>query len=123
MTRVEKFRFRGADFRYNPRSIQIRRERRLVRLQSPAAGSVVQELGFLPAVVSGEGELCGEAADSDYQNLRGLFEAGGSGLLQIPGQPPMRAFFAALGMLRRAGPDVLRYSFSFVEDVSGEGLA
>lgn len=119
---TERFRYRGAELRYNPKSIQLKRERKLVRLISPLSGAIVQDMGFLPAVVSGEGEFCGSTADGDYQNLRGLFEAGGSGLLQLPGQPPFQAYFASLGMARRAGPDVLRYQFTFTEDVSGEGF-
>ncbi len=112
----EKLRFRGVDFHLNPKSLQIKREKKYVRLLSPTEGPVVQEVGRLPAQISGEGELCGDTAAEDYRTLVGLFEMAGSGYLQLPGEEPIAAYFASLGALRRAGPDVLRYSFSFVED-------
>lgn len=112
---VEKLRFRGVDFTVNPKTLKVQREKKYVRLLSPE-GPVVQEVGRQPAQVSGEGELYGEGAQAAYQNLVGLFQMEGSGYLQVPGEEPMQAYFAGLGSLRRAGPEVLRYSFTFVED-------
>lgn len=109
------FRYRGMDFPYSPRSVQIQRERKLVRLLSPVSGAVVQDMGFLPAVVTGEGELFGPLAEQEFQKMKQLFDSDGCGLLQIPGQPAMSAFFAELSLARNAGPDVLRYRFTFVE--------
>ena len=76
----EKFRFRGLEFRYNPRSVTVKRERKLIRFLSPGGGSLVQDLGGMPALVSGEGEFFGENADSDYRRLRALFDEGEPGL-------------------------------------------
>ncbi len=112
----KKLRFRGVDFYLNPKTLQVRREKKYVRLLSPTQGPVVQEVGRLPAQISGEGELYGERAEAEYQTLIGLFQMEGSGYLQLPGEEPMQAYFASLGALRKAGPEVMRYSFSFVED-------
>ena len=116
-------RFRGVDFRVNPKSLSMKRERKLVRFASPIAGSLVQDVGEQPLVVSGVGELCGSTAAQDYRALSDLFERGGSGLLQIPGQSPVQAWFASLGLLRRAGTDLWTYEFAFVQDCAGGGRA
>ena len=118
-----RLRFRGVDFRYNPKSLSMKRERKLVRFASPIAGSFVQNVGEQPLVVSGTGELCGNTAAQDYRAISALFELDGSGLLQIPGQSPVQVWFASLGLLRQAEADLWTYEFTFVEDCNGSGRA
>ena len=118
---ADKFRYKTVEFLYNPKSFQCRRERRLVRLFQPGKGSRIQDLGGLPAVISGEGELFGKTAPQDYQTLLKVFREGGCGVLKLPGLPAMQAYFASLGLLRKAGPDVFRYDFEFWEETE-EGM-
>lgn len=113
------FRYRGVDFPYLPKSVQLQRERKLARLFSPVSGPVVQDMGFLPAVITGEGELFGPEAGGQLRSIRELFEAPGKGLLQIPGQPVLWAYFSGLSVSQRAGPQVIRYRFTFLEDGGG----
>ena len=112
---MERFRYKGAAFPYNPRSLTVKRERKLARFSGPLSGSVIQDLGAAPAVVSGEGELFGESAKSQLAALAALFGQGGAGLLQLPGRAPMAAWFSAFQSEEAAGVPVVRYRFTFVE--------
>lgn len=110
------FCFKGVRFPYNPKSVTIKRERRLVRFLSPLAGNIIQDLGSVPMVVSGVGELDGAQAVEQLNTITGLFEEGGTGLLQLPGYPPIRAWFSSFQSEEAAGMPLVRYRFSFVEE-------
>jgi carboxypeptidase family protein len=58
-------------------SIEMDDKRAIVELRIPGAeGSILQDLGRLPVVVTFEGELQGEDAKTTLQNLRAKFKAG-----------------------------------------------
>src|SRR5712692_2451420 len=58
-------------------SIEMDDRRSIVELRIPGAeGSILQDLGRLPVVVTFEGELQGEDAKTTLQNLRAKFKAG-----------------------------------------------
>lgn len=118
--KYETFRYKGMNFPYNPQSLTVKRERRLVRLLSPFSGTVVQDLGPAPVVISGKGELCGDQAAEQLAAIAALFQSEGTGLLQLPGLPALRAWFSAFQSEETAGLPLVRYTFTFVAD-SGEG--
>lgn len=111
----ERFRYKGVEFPLNPKSLTVRRERRLARFSSPLAGNVIQDLGLAPVSVSGRGELCGPKAREDYRRLSGLFQSGGAGLLQLPGYSPIYAYFSVFSAEEEAGLSLIRYTFTFLE--------
>lgn len=110
------FYFKGVRFPYNPKSITVKRERRLAHFFSPLAGNVIQDLGCEPTVISGVGELGGSQAAEQLAAITALFEAGGTGVLQLPGHSAMSARFALLQSEETAGLPLIRYRFSFVEE-------
>ena len=111
----ERFRYKGVEFPLNPKSLTVRRERRLIRFSSPLAGNVIQDLGLAPAAISGEGELYGSHAAEDCRRLTGLLSGGGPGLLQLPGYPPLYAYFSSFSSTQAAGLPLIRYQFTFLE--------
>ena len=110
------FRYKGVSFPYCPKSVGIRRERKLARFFSPMSGSVVQDLGNAPTVISGTGEFAGSRAQDQIAAIAALFEAGGTGLLQLPGRKAANAWFAAFETEETAGFPLVRYRFSFLEE-------
>ncbi len=116
MNNEVKLRFKGYELPYNPKSFSLKKERHILQLNSPLSGSVIQDLGFHARVLTGEGKFYGTDAKKQYDALYSLFEKGGSGVLHIPGQKPFHAYFASISASRVAGPDMISYTFKFIED-------
>lgn len=116
MNNEVKLRFKGYELPYNPKRFQLKRERHILKINSPLSGSVLQDLGFHAAVLTGDGCFYGMNGQAEYDRLFALFQTAESGLLHSPGQKPFHAYFTALSAARTAGPDVLTYHFEFVED-------
>ena len=112
------FYFKGIRFPYNPKSIVVKRERRLARFFSPLSGNILQDLGQMPTVISGVGELGGSLASEQLAAITELFESEGKGLLQLPGHPVIMARFASLQSEEDAGLPLIRYRFSFIEETA-----
>lgn len=111
-----KLRFKGYELSYNPKSLSLKKERNLLQLNSPLSGNIIQDLGFNAAVITGEGVFYGSDAKKQYDLLYSLFLNGKSEVLHIPGYKPFYAYFTSISSSRKAGADILSYSFKFIED-------
>ncbi len=111
-----KFRYKDYEFRYNPREFTITRERNLLKFIVPEQDSVIQDMGYEPAVISGIGELLGDNVMDEYVKIQNIFNNKDSGLLYIPDLSPINCYFNKLKIIGKAGPKVLTYNFEFVEN-------
>ena len=103
-------------FPYNPHLLRISAAKQVQNTFSPIIGDVVQVLGDKARVVKGEGTFFGEERQDQFNGLYTLFQEQGSGVLQLPGFAPFHAFFTALEFVAEAGPKVIGYTFTFLED-------
>lgn len=106
---------------HNPAQIEVNAVRDIKQIPLPYWGNALQDFGGKPRVITGQGECFGEGYLRQYEALRALFEAGGAGVLLIPGMAPLYALFARLTVREAAEPEVLRYSFEFVEVFPNKG--
>lgn len=114
---TSKLRFKGFEFNYNPHTFTISGRRNIVEFLSPVSGSIVQDLGASARTITGEGVLLGADCNKQYEQLFATFLQEQSGLLQIPDMKPFYAFFASLSVTAKPTPNLLYYSFKFIEDV------
>lgn len=112
-----KLRFKGFEFTYNPHTFTITGQRNIVEFLSPISGSIVQDLGASARTVTGEGVLLGMDCNTQYEQLHSMLLQEQSGLLQIPDMKPFYTYFASLSVTAKPTPNLLYYSFKFVEDV------
>ena len=124
-----QFQFKDYIFPINPNRFRISRGRVLKTFQPPMAGAgvvrraVIQPIGLEPVVITGTGELAGEDPMAEYVSLYQLFLQEGSGLLTLPGLTPFYCYFQSLQLTGEAGPNVLGYEFSFLEDCEKNSAA
>lgn len=71
-------------------------------------------------VYSGKGELAGGDCIEQYKKLEKLFLSGKKGVLTIPGMEPVYASFSKLEAVGTDTPDLLSYTFEFVQELSAE---
>lgn len=121
---MSKLRFKGYEFSYNPKTITIKQEKRILSHLLPQSKSVFQQpMGNMPIEISGEGELFGENSDKSFFEIYSLFQSEESGILSLPHFKPTICFLTEIKNVKTAGPNLLTYSFKFVEDVSKRGEA
>lgn len=119
---MAKLRFKGYEFSYNPKTITIKQEKQILAHPLPQEKSVFQQdMGKRPIEIFGEGELFGEQANKQFKEIYSLFQSEGSGLLTLPHFKPVYCFLAEIKNIKRAGPELISYSFKFIEDVSKRG--
>ena len=108
-------RFKGVEWRHNPREISFECSKRVNELHAPYGRSYIQNTGRRCMLIKGEGELYGDDCVEQFAALFGLFKSGGSGVLAIPKLGTLRAELESLKIKGRPRPDVLTYSFVFRE--------
>lgn len=119
---MSKLRFKGYEFTYNPKTITIKQDKLILSHPLPQSkGFFQQPMGSKPLEISGEGELFGENADSRFMEIYSLFRGDESGILTLPHFKPIFCFLSEIKNVKKAGPDMLTYSFKFIEDVSKRG--
>ena len=118
---AQPFRFGGYTFPIPPSRFEVRDGLELQPVLAPLIGTFQRPLGRAAREVSGEGSFFGEDALADYRALQTVFLAGKTAQLSVPGIRPFDAYFAELAMAGQAGPQLVRYSFRFVEADTGEG--
>lgn len=115
---MDQMQFNGFAFRYNPRRLELDYLRTIQVTDMPFCNPLVQDLGRQPRRIRGEGEFFGADRRIQFEQLAAQFGQSGAGRLLCPLCEPMYAHFSALKLAGEAGPQVLRYSFEFVEDLS-----
>ena len=102
-------------FPNNPQQISITRSRTVTEQRLMSEDGIVSEYGKGARIISGEGEFFGDDCTAQFARLRERFEKGGGGILYIPSQHPLFAYFRELRMMATDIAGVVRYSFTFVE--------
>ncbi|MBQ9742437.1 MAG: LysM peptidoglycan-binding domain-containing protein [Ruminococcus sp.] len=115
---LSTMRFDGYEWLHNPLSVEISHKRVLVCDLLPKVGRDTEDMGRDCMVVSGKGELYGKDCMEQYSQLEKKYLQGKTGVLTIPGLMPLRARFSRLTVLAADTPDLLTYSFEFVEEHS-----
>ena len=108
-------RFKGVEWRHNPREISFECSKRVNELHAPYGKSYIQNTGRKCMLIKGEGELYGADCTEQFAALFELFKSGGSGVLAIPKLGALHAEFESLKIKGYPKPDVLTYSFVFRE--------
>lgn len=122
-----KMSFRDFLFPVNPSEIRVTHSRHVTRKRVPFGEDIVGETGTGGRVISGEGELFGLRAPEEFAALKAVFEQKGAGMLYVPSQKPMAAYFEELELVGQDVEGVIRYRFRFVESSrenapGGEGV-
>lgn len=117
-----KMRYRGFTFPHNPKRIEVISVNQEAGFFLPGVGELRQHIGSRGRRITGEGSFCG--ADAAYQSsqITQLQRRAGSGLLQLPGCPPLKAFFTALTIICEGDGQTYSYKFEFTEDMGRRGV-
>lgn len=109
--------FKDYQFKFNPEKFSVLQQRRIKTFNTPFDDVYMQDLGFKPKVITGEGVLIGNNLMSEFEKLSNLQNQKESGLLYLPNLSPFYCFFNNLEIVGKAGEFLLRYKFEFLEDV------
>ncbi len=104
---------------HNPRTYQIRYERKLALHKVPFGRYVIQDMGMSRRVMTGEGEFYGPGAYEEFKKLASVFYGEGPGSLIHPVWQTAKAYFAELSLAQEPRRDYVRYTFTFWEDFAG----
>ena len=102
-----KMSFRDFIFPVNPYIIRISHKRSV-------SDDVVNDMGLNSRIIKGEGEFFGIGAENDFCRLKEMHEKG-EGMLYVPSQKPVYAYFSELELIGRDIDGVIKYSFTFIE--------
>jgi len=108
---------------HNPHTLNLRLSRRIAVHKGAFSGDSVQDMGEDIRVCSGAGDFYGPVAHDDFYRLLAIFERGGAELLALPGLTPFIARFKALDFTEKAGPQIISYNFTFIEDTKKSALS
>lgn len=112
--------YRNFIFPVNPSVIRITHARTVSQHKIPYSKSAVSDLGEQARIISGEGEFFGINCLSDFERLKEVFSSGGGGILYLPSQKPIYAFFESLELIGEDVGNFIKYSFRFVESFDGQ---
>ena len=84
----------------------------------PSLGPTRYQVGIDYRIIEGTGEFFGSKCYKQFSKLTKVFTESSSGELSISPLPPIKAFFSELSMLESPGPNIIRYKFKFIEDLS-----
>lgn len=108
-------RYCGHTWHHNPLKMEIISDKKTVNLSVVNSCDVLQIFGDKLIVVKGVGQLYAEDVLQQYQQLLSLQKSNTQGVLCIPGLIPFFATMSELKVVADTTPDVLTYSFTFVQ--------
>lgn len=114
---LESMSYKGYTWKYNPKRLEITQDRNIKENILPFIGNSYQDFGNKKRIVKGVGEFFGEDCIEQYNELRDVFNKGGSGYLSIPSINSFLAVFYSLNLTRKSEPNVIEYSFEFWEEI------
>ncbi len=117
---ISNMRFDLFEWTHNPLTVEVGHRRRISQQNTAGGGSFVQGTGCDLKVIKGKGELAGETCLEEYEKLCALFERGRKGLLTLPFMKPFYAYFTDLSLVGEATPDLITYTFEFLEAENSE---
>lgn len=113
-----KMSYKNFVFPVNPSLIRIESGRRLYQKECTEGVTEINDGGKKLCIITGEGEFFGENCTEHYQQLKNTM--GGGGILYIPSQKPVYAYFEKLELICSDIEGVIKYKFRFVESVEKE---
>lgn len=119
---LSKMRFKGYAWLHNPKTLKLENGAKLREDYLFQKCCMITEESSKPTVVKGTGQLYGEDCLKQYAELLKLQAKGGSGILSLPETRPFYAFFKSISLDCDPTPDLITYSFEFVEDMSKRPL-
>ncbi len=111
--------FKDFIWEHNPTALTVSEERTVKETTLPFSGARLEDLGAKKRRVTGEGYFTGTDCWERWNALRQVYARGGPGSLRLPGQEPFLAVMDGLKLIGAAGKDLVKYSFSFIEQWSG----
>lgn len=114
---LESMSYKGYTWKYNPKRLEINQVRNIKEHTLPFVGNIYQDFGNKKRIVKGIGEFFGEDCVEQYNELKTVFDKGGSGYLSIPSINSFLAIFYSLDLVRKSEPNVIEYSFEFWEEI------
>lgn len=112
-------RFAGFEWEHNPVSLKISNELKQTKHTLPQVGERITDSLLGLKVYSGKGELVGKDCITQYRKLEEMFLSGRKGMLTIPGLSPVYACFSSLSVVGETTPDLLTYTFEFIQEQDG----
>ena len=118
---AQNMQFRNFSFANNPQTITIQQGNKLISHSLPGGGSIVQQLGAIPRIITCKGAFLGRSfteAAAQLQNFRTVAAGHQTGLLFIPGLEPVPAYLRELVCEASSDGRILPYTMVFVEGES-----
>ncbi len=113
-------RFKAFTWKVNPTELRLECQRNVKERLLPYVGGSALDLGPKKRKASGEGYFAGADCMAQWRKLESIFNEGGPGSLQLPGQEPFLAVMDSLKLLGEEGENLVKYAFSFTEHSAGE---
>lgn len=110
-----KMRFSGYVWHHNPKALEIKCGKKILKYPQPFIKEIVQSFYDEPITVSGSGEFYGEDCLLQYKSLEEVFRKGEKGVLTLPGLSPFYAYFDKLSLKLKPTATLITYSFSFTQ--------
>ena len=114
---MDKLKFATFTWPNNPTNMTLKCTKNLKDFFIPNSGANLQNYGQSARILSGEGEFYGTSAFVSFFKLYNLFKESAPKELYIPGFATYCAYFSEFSMLGEPGPQSVKYSFTFIEDV------
>ena len=121
MNREGKMSYKDFIFPVNPSFIRISSRNNIAAVNVPYGTELVTKVGRQLRIISGEGEFFGDDCTEVFETLRATMQGGG-GMLYIPSQKPIYAYFESLEMKAGDIDGVAGYSFRFAEAEAPEEI-
>lgn len=101
----------------NPSKLNLKFAKNLKDFYIPFNGTQLQNYGNSARILTGEGEFYGTSAFVSFFKLYDMFEENVPKDLFVPGFTNFSAYFSELNFIGEPGPECVKYSFTFIEDV------
>ena len=107
--------FDGFTWEFNSKYLTFSHSSSVNSTHYPYGGSKLQDFGKQNCIIGGRGYFVGGNCTDMYNKLRNKFYMSKTGVLTLPGFPPIKAFFNKLILNGEPKPDILEYEFEFIE--------
>ncbi len=111
-----KIRYKGYEWTHNPETLEIKNEDNIIEQKLFGGKSYAVKQSKKCRRITGKGKLVGSDCLKQFNALLSLQSKPQSGILTLPEQKPVYAYFKKLELLCEPVCDMIIYSFEFLED-------
>ena len=111
-----KIRYKGYEWLHNPEKLEVVNEDNIGEQKLFYGNSLAVKNSSKCRRIKGRGKLAGYDCLRQFNELLKLQSDAESGVLTLPEQKPFYAYFKKLELLCEPAPEVITYSFEFLED-------